>query len=181
MPIRKLMIALAVTAMLLVVAGCNIQKSGSGDKEKVNIQTPVGGIKVNTEADAKDVGVAIYPGAQLKQHQEGEHSSANVNISSSLFGVKVVALDYRSDDSPDKIKDFYKRELSKYGDVLDCKGGINEDKDQIRCEQGQAHGNKTELVVGNKERQHIVSIKPNGMGTEFSLVYVQTHGKEGSL
>ncbi len=183
MPIRKLMIAFAAAAMLLAVAACNIQHQKDGDKEKVNIQTPVGGIKVNTDADVKDVGLAVYPGAQRRQKNEGgDHNSANVNISSSLFGVKVVALEYTSNDSPEKIKEFYKKELGKYGDVLDCKGGVHEDGNQIRCQEGQEHTDRTELVVGTKERQHIVSIKPSGnSGTEFGLVYVQTRGKEGAL
>lgn len=180
-PAAIFLLAFALAATLFVAGGCNIQHGKDGDKEKVNIQTPVGGIKVNTEADAKDVGVPVYPGAQPKQKSQGEHNSANVNISSSLFGVKVVALDYTSDDPPEKIKDFYKKELSKYGDVLDCKGGVHEDHDRIRCQEGQEHKDHTELVVGTKERQHIVSIKPNGKGTEFGLVYVQTRGKEGSL
>jgi outer membrane murein-binding lipoprotein Lpp len=180
MPIHKLIIA-AVAVAVLVLTGCNVQKSKEqGGNEKVDIRTPVGGIKVNTEADAQDVGLAVYPGATLKPKGEGEHSSANVNISSSLFGVKVVALKYLSNDPPDKIKDFYKKELGKYGDVLDCKGGVKEDGDRISCGQGE-HKDHTELVVGTKERQHIVSIKPDGKGTEFSLVYVQTRGKDGAL
>jgi hypothetical protein len=33
------------------------------------------------------------------------------------------------------------------------------------------------LKVGTKSNQHIVSVKPNGKGTDFALVYVRTRGK----
>lgn len=179
MPIHKAIIA-AVAVAALILTGCNVKQSKEGGNEKVDIQTPVGGIKVNTQADAQDAGLAVYPGATLKPKGNSEHNSANVNISSSLFGVKVVALDYLSNDPPDKVKDFYMKELAKYGDVLDCKGGVKEEGDRISCSES-GHGDHTELVVGTKERQHIVSIKPSGKGTEFGLVYVQTRGKEGTL
>ena len=43
-----------------------------------------------------DVGIAVYPGARLKQKDsDGNDKSANVNISSFGFGLKVVALEYR--------------------------------------------------------------------------------------
>jgi hypothetical protein len=182
MPIRRTIVfAIAITA-LVFAASCTVQKSGQGQDEKVKISTPVGGLNVNTNADPKDVGLAVYPGAKPNPKPEGEHSSANVNISSSLFGVKVVALDYVSDDPPDKLIDFYKKELGKYGSVLECKNGIHEHGDQLSCEDTpHHHDNKMELAVGTKERQHIVSVKPKGSGSEFGLVYVQTRGKEGQL
>jgi hypothetical protein len=39
----------------------------------------------------------------------------------------------------------------------------------------------TELKVGTTDRQHIVSVKPSGGGSEFALVYVQTRGKGDSM
>jgi hypothetical protein len=37
------------------------------------------------------------------------------------------------------------------------------------------------LKVGTKENQHIVAIKPEGVGSSFSLVYVRTHGKDAEI
>jgi hypothetical protein len=178
------LIAIAVSAsLLLLVSACTVQKQGEGENKNVKIETPVGGLKVDTAGvNPSDVGLAIYPGARLKKDHEGEHSSANVNISSSLFGVKVVALNYVSDDPPEKLLDFYKKELGKYGEVLECKNGVHEQGDVIKCNDKPGHDrDNTELVVGTKERQHIVSVKPEGTGAQFALVYVQTRGKEGML
>jgi hypothetical protein len=182
MPIRKLALAVIAVAALLAATACTVNKQGKGNEENVQIRTPVGGINVNTDVNAQDVGLAVYPGAKLNPKPKGEHSSANVNISSSLFGVKVVALDYVSDDPPAKLIDFYKKEMGKYGNVLECKNGIHEHDDELKCEDKPHPGDdKMELAVGTKERQHIVSVKPNGSGSQFALVYVQTHGKEGQL
>jgi hypothetical protein len=46
----------------------------------------------------------------------------------------------------------------------------------------EADGKSTELKAGTNGNQHIVSVKPVGNGTEFSLVYVKVHGgKEDSI
>jgi hypothetical protein len=61
----------------------------------------------------------------MKQDSNDEHHSANVNISSSLFGLKVVALKYETDDPADKVLGYYRKEMGKYGKVIDCTGGFN--------------------------------------------------------
>ena len=80
-----LMIAFGST---LVLSGCNInvRKRGEGQDKKVDIETPVGGLHIRKDADARDVGVPIYPGARRKEKDEGDNdNNASVNISSSLF------------------------------------------------------------------------------------------------
>lgn len=179
----KLMAIVVSASLLLLASACTVQKQGQGENKNVKIETPLGGLKVDTTGvNPNDVGLAVYPGARPKPEHSGEHTSANVNISSSLFGVKVVALNYVSDDPPEKLIDFYKKELAKYGEVLECKNGVHEQGDRLTCNDKPGHNHdKLELVVGTKERQHIVSVKPDGKGAEFALVYVQTRGKEGML
>jgi len=98
---------LAVLAGLLVfVAAChvNVQKSENGEEKKVDVETPVGAIHVNKDASARDTGLPIYPGAQEKKKDSGhDDNKANVNISSSFFGLKVVAIEYLTDDPPEKV------------------------------------------------------------------------------
>ncbi len=89
-----------LAALLLPACSINVKKEQNGDDKQVDINTLVGGIHVSKGADAADVGVAVYPGARLKQDDSnGKDKSANVNISSFGFGLKVVALEYRSDDA----------------------------------------------------------------------------------
>ena len=100
----------------------NVKKEQNGEDKQVDITTPVGGIHVSKGASAADVGLAVYPGARLKQKDSsGDDKSANVNISGFGYGLKVVALEYESDDSPAKLVAFYRDQLKKYGNsVLEC-------------------------------------------------------------
>ena len=173
---------------LLALAGCSIttHDKGNGKKDDVDIKTPFGSLSVKENAsDVKDTGLSPYPGARVaKGDDDDSHHSANVNISSSLFGLKVVAINYQSDDPSDKVLSFYRKDMGKYGKVVDCTGGINmnfhhHEKDaEVSCDDrgGSDHNYKEELKVGTDNNQRVVAIKPRNNGTEFTLVYVRAWG-----
>jgi hypothetical protein len=182
--------AAMVAALLLPACSINVKKEQNGQDKQVDINTPVGGIHVSKGADAADVGLAVYPGARLKQDDsDGNDKSANVNISSFGYGLKVVALEYQSNDAPDKLVAYYKDQLKKYGKVLECHTshldvnpdvkGSDHGSHELTCEGSS--GNNIELKVGTKENQHIVAVEPDGKGSSFSLVYVRTHGKDADI
>jgi hypothetical protein len=179
-----------VVALLLPACSINVKKEQNGEDKQVDIDTPVGGIHVSKGANVADVGLAVYPGARLKQDDsDGNDKSANVNISSFGFGLKVVALEYQSDDSPAKLIAYYKEQLKKYGKVLECHTshldvnpdikGLDRGSHELTCEG--SNGSNVELKVGTKENQHIVAVEPDGRGSSFSLVYVRTHGKDADI
>jgi hypothetical protein len=178
-----------VGILLLSACSINVKKEKNGQDKQVDISTPVGGIHVSKGVNPEDVGIALYPGATLKEQDNGENKSANVNLSSFGFGLKVVALEYESKDSPEKVVAFYKDQLKKYGDVLVCHTtGMNvnagvkkhdEGSHSLTCEGDSGHN--IELKVGTRENQHIVAVEPSGSGSNFSLVYVRTHGKEAEI
>jgi len=183
-------LALGLVVVALSACSINVKKQKNGEDKQVDISTPVGGIHVNNDVNPQDVGIAIYPGARLKEKDfNGNNKSANVNISGFGYGLKVVALEYESDDSPAKVVDYYKDQLKKYGDVLVCHTNhldVNADmkdmdkgSNQLTCEG--AAGVNVELKVGTKENQHIVAVEPEGKGSSFSLVYVRTHGKDADI
>jgi hypothetical protein len=180
----------AVATVCVLACSVNVKKEANGEDKQVDISTPVGGIHVSKGVNPADVGLAIYPGARLKEKDAGGNSkSANVNISGFGYGVRVVALEYQSDDPPSKLVAFYTDELKKYGDVLVCHTthldvntdikGSDHGSHELSCEGGS--GNNIELKVGTKENQHIVAVEPEGKGSSFSLVYVRTHGKEADI
>jgi hypothetical protein len=188
----RVLIAIAFALWLSVLA-CSVHvknQDGDGGNQKVDIDTPIGGIHVNEQADAHDTGLAVYPGARQVPKNDSDSKSANVNISSSLFGVKVVAVEFQSDDAPDKIIAFYQDQLKKYGSVVEChtdkhggdlniKAGDNS-HNPVTCKSGES-GKVVELKAGTDDNQHLVSIEPSGKGTNFALVYVLTRGKEGTI
>ena len=183
-------VVLAIATLLSAACSINVKKEQNGQDKQVDINTPVGGIHVSKGADVADVGLAVYPGARLKQNDsDGNDKSANVNISSFGFGLKVVALEYRTDDSPEKLVAYYKDQLQKYGNVLECHTshfdvnpdvkGSDHESHELTCEGSS--GNNIKLKVGTKENQHIVAVEPDGKGSSFSLVYVRTHGKQADI
>ncbi|HXZ26893.1 MAG TPA: hypothetical protein VEG08_02720, partial [Terriglobales bacterium] len=54
----------ALSACLLAaLLGCGMTVNDQDKKNpKVDIQTPMGSLKVNTQVDPKDIGLALYPG-----------------------------------------------------------------------------------------------------------------------
>ncbi len=181
-------------AALLLLSACsvNVKKEANGEDKQVDINTLVGGVHVSKEADVSDVGLTVYPGAKLKEKDsDGSDKSANVNISGFGFGIKVVALEYESADAPAKVLSFYRDQLKKYGNVLEChtsslnldmKMGSHSsknDSNELTCEGD--HGNNIELKVGKKDDQHIVAVESEGKGSSFSLVYIRTHGKDADI
>jgi len=179
-----------LAALFLPACSVNVKREQNGEDKQVDIDTPVGGIHVSKDANVADVGLAVYPGARLKQDDhDGNDKSANVNISSFGFGLKVVALEYQSNDSPDKLIAYYKDQLKKYGKVLECHTSHFEVNPDIKGSDHESHeltcegssGNNVELKVGTKENQHIVAVEPDGKGSSFSLVYVRTHGKDAEI
>jgi hypothetical protein len=183
-------VAAASLAALLLLPGCsvNVKKEANGQDKQVDINTLVGGVHVSKEADVSDIGLAVYPGARLREKDsDGSDKSANVNISGFGYGLKVVAVEYESDDSPAKILSFYRDQLKKYGNVLEChtsRGNWNvnmgkKGSNELTCEG--SGGNNIELKVGKQDDQHIVAVEPQGKGASFSLVYVRTHGKDADI
>jgi hypothetical protein len=182
---RKAAIILAVAALALL-AGCSINegRTPSGEK-KVDISTPFGNLKVNTDVDVKDTGLPVYPGAERVADDGDDKHAANVNIAVGGVGLKVVAIKYRSADSPDSVLAFYRPKMKDFGGkFLECKQqgfgrfSHNSEDKELTCDKG-AHGDDVELKAGTPDRQHIVAVRPKGSGSEFALVYVMKRGKEG--
>jgi hypothetical protein len=180
-----------LACLLLFACSVNVKKQADGQEKQVDINTPVGGIHVGKQVDASDVGIAVYPGARPKDTSNESDKNANVNISSFGFGLKVVAMKYESDDSPAKIVAFYKDQLKKYGNVLECHSSshVNVNSDLNSKSDGESSeltcgtnvGNNIELKVGTKDNQHVVAVEPGEKGSTFALVYVRVHGKQTDI
>jgi hypothetical protein len=184
-----------ITALLLalggflLLAGCSIQVSDKErDKQKVDIQTPIANLKVDTSTQATDNGIPTYPGATPRAaDKNGDNHRANVNIGGFGFGVKVIAAEYETPDSPEKVKAFYEDKLKQFGSVLVCQGHSSDNDisahsdsdDKLTCKD--AHGSGWELKVGTQHNQHLVAIEPHDSGTRFGTVLIQIHGKEGEV
>jgi hypothetical protein len=185
-----LVVSLALAAGM---AGCRIQteKDANGKDKKVQIDTPFGGIHVNTDqTTAEDLGLPVYPGATLAKGNDN-HKSADVQLGFGKWELRVKAVSYQSTDSEEKVTAFYKKALGRYGNVITCQGnspvgtpamtteGLScayEGKhDNIHIDQGDYHlGNGLELKAGSKRHQHIVGFEnPKEGTTRFALVALE--------
>lgn len=192
---RTVLTAMAC-AFALTLAACNmrVEKGEDGKEKNVDIATPLGGLKVRTDnVDARDTGLKIYPNARLKPGEHNEDKEkANVNINTPFFDIKVVAVTYQSDDPPEKVLAFYRDDIKRFGNPVECTGGSREKKgnedlsapvsckeDGIHVISGDKKGTEIELKAGTNGNQRVVAVKPNGQGSEFSLVYVRMQKDEG--
>lgn len=179
---------LAKVAALAVICGSlcfalPLAAQEKPDKESAGGKGNKGaGIYFNAEADAKDVGLPMYPGARPHKEKDNDSESAKMGLWGSSFAFKVAVLKLESNDSPERVAAFYKKALAKYGAVLDCreassqtseKGGSKSSK-QLTCEDDKPKPGEMEFKAGTKEKQHIVGIQPNGSGSLFQLVYVES-------
>jgi hypothetical protein len=178
----------ALFAVLCVLPACSIDannKDKNGETH-VDIKSPVGDLHVSEQADIRDSGLTLYPGAKpAPKDDSDDKKSANVNLSLPGFSLKVVAAEFTSDDAPDKIVAYYDKELRRYGKPIQCHGdwsgghvqsspGKEEGSKPVSCSDAGS-GNSVELKVGTEGNQHVVAIKPNSSGSRFALVYVRMH------
>jgi len=191
-------LAFAVTVATLASFPVFSQDSNTHDKN-LDVQSSVGDLHVGKDADAKKMGLPLYPGAQLKGGDENQ-DRANLSLLTDAFGMKLLVAKYVSNDSPAKVVDFYRDKLKKYGKVLECHsqkhGGDvdvrDDDKDtdkdtkesknkELKCDEDS--GPVVELKVGTEDNQHVVAVEPadSGKGSTFSMVYVYTRGKHGDI
>ena len=180
----------ALFAALCVLPACSINandKHNSKDGEThVDIKSPVGDLHVSEQADIRDAGLTLYPGAKPAPKDNGDDKkSANVNLSFPGFSLKVVAAEFLSEDAPDKVIAYYDKELQKYGKPIQCHGawsggnvetshGKDELSKPVSCGKSGS-GDSVELKVGTEGNQHIVAVKPSSQGSRFALVYVRMH------
>jgi hypothetical protein len=177
-------IPLALLAATLAAAGCSVQDKKVNGREDVKIDTPLGGIKVKTDqsAIASDMGLSVYPGASMVK-KDKKDEAADVDMRFGDFHLRVKALSYHTPDSSEKVTAFYRKELARYGDVIECRGNHSvgspsKTREGLTCDDGGKHikisnldaGADLELKAGGKIHQHIVAVEPESDGTKFGLV-----------
>jgi len=142
------------------------------------------GVLLRNQATAKEVGLPIYPGARPHKDKSNDSPATQLGLWGGTFGFKLVVLKLESADAPDKIAEFYRKALGKYGTVLDCSApsqttgdrGKSGSSKQLECGDDKPEKGAMVFKAGTKEKQHIVAIQPNGKGSVFQLLYVEARG-----
>ena len=158
---------LALLAVCLVPVRCLAQQEKGA------------GIVLSGEASAKDVGLPVYPGSRRHKDKDEDSAGANFALWGGGSGAKLVVLKMESDDSLERVADFYKKALAKYGRVLDCShpaapGGDSSktDSNALTCGDDKPEKGGVLFKAGTKEKQHLAAVQPNGSGSLYQLVYL---------
>jgi len=193
-----LAVSLALAAGL---AGCRIHtdKDANGKEKNVQVDTPFGGIHVNTnQTTAADLGLPVYPGA-VAVKDDDEHKSADVQLGFGEWKLRVKAVSYETSDSQEKVTAFYKKALGRFGDVITCQdkspvGTPTVTHEGLSCSDGGKHAKVQidqgdyrygrgglELKAGSERHQHIVGFESSkGKMNRFALVALDLPADVGS-
>ena len=81
-----LILTLAMAA-LVTLPGCsvNVKKDSEGKEKNVDIETPLGALHVDKDADIRDVGLSVYPGARRKEKSDDEMRTTLTSIFPAAF------------------------------------------------------------------------------------------------
>jgi len=123
---------LVLATVVTIVAGgiylarnVHVTASKTQQGKDVTVETPFGSLNVREDArlDPKRLGVPLYPGAVLAQDHH-KLAKVELNFGNDGQGLAIVAGEYTTPDSIDKVREFYRAELphwmvseGRHGDV----------------------------------------------------------------
>lgn len=177
------------TAALSMALIFSLAAKAQDDKKEKNldVRSPVGDLHVGRDADAQKAGLPLYPGARSQNAENDD--PLNLALSTDSFGMKLIVAKYETPDAPEKVLNFYRDKMKKYGKVLEChntndaSGDHNADDKKegsqpVQCE-GDNSGPVRELKVGTEDNQRIVALEDpkDTKNTKFVVVYLRKHAK----
>jgi hypothetical protein len=75
------------------------------------------------QATVKDIGLPLYPGATPFKDKDSDSSSADVGLLLNSFHFNVKAASFVTTDPAERVLQFYRKPMAKFGDVLECDHG----------------------------------------------------------
>lgn len=148
------------------------------DKDKDGL-----GLVISGKAGAEDVGLPIYPGSKPHKENSDDSPAVRMGLWGGGSGFKLAVVKMETVESPRKVAAFYKKALVRYGKVLDCtnpsSANSNEGQSSVEkedpsnvltCADDHPDPGGMLFKAGTKDRQHLVSIQPNGQGAFYQLV-----------
>jgi hypothetical protein len=188
---RAALLGAALCGVLSLAGLSAIAQEPAKDKSGVNVTVTSkdgseAGLVISAQATAKEAGLPLYPDAKPSKEDGDGSAAANLGVWGSSFGFKLVVLKMESNDSKEKVASFYQKALAKYGAVLNCGDGsksqTEKDKDdsskKLTCGDDHPDPGAMLFKAGTKEKQHIVSVKSNGAGCIFHIVYLEARSDD---
>jgi hypothetical protein len=177
------MIAAALIAGFVLCGAAKAQDDKSKDNSNFSA-----GITAGEHADAKDLGLPIYPGSKPHKDNNDDSSGGNFGLFGGNVGFKLAVVKMETKEAPYKVAAYYRKALKKYGTVLDCSNApaptqaekhAAEKSGALTCDDDKTKPGEMLYKAGTKAEQHIVSVQPADAGASgaiYNLVYVSTKG-----
>ena len=126
------------------------------DKKEVEVKTPWGGFDAQVLADARGLGLPVYPGAQLlnTKDKQAVHAELKVNGKPSI---KFIVGKFRTRDGRDKVRAFYQKQLGK----------------KVTKYTEKADDGSTVFEIKHRWDQQYVSLKSDEGMIEIDLVRIE--------
>ena len=164
------------------------QKSNTKQNSGFNLA-----LHATSHVTATDIGLPDYPDATLYKNPDKNNSdndsAVDLGFSFDNIHFTVKAAEYVTHDSPAQVLAFYRKSLSHYGEVLECKDGwavgtLTVTSSGLTCgdhdsgnAESKGNGESSsdhELRAGRPHRYRIVAIdEPHSGSTRFGLVYLE--------
>jgi hypothetical protein len=146
------LLGLLVAAAILFVRNIRVEESVSGGRKTVRVETPLGSLRVReySTVSPRQLGLPVYPGA-IASAEPGKAVDLEFDIAGGQKQFDVVASEYSTTDSVEKVIEFYRKDLPQWSVKINHNGGV-------------------EMKYSEKGCQRIVSIKDQGGLTRITLV-----------
>ena len=142
-------------------------------------------LHANSHASAADIGLPVYRGATLYKDADND-AAANLGLTAGDFHFSLMIVNYATKDSPAQVLTFYRKSLSRYGEVLECDhgkpvGALTVTRSGLTCGHVKDGDNKDsyastnhEIRAGSPHQFRVVGIDASNPGsTRFALVYLE--------
>lgn len=159
-------IVLLIIGGLLVISALFHRVRVSSVNNKVEIQTPVGSLKVNQDS-AHATGLPVYPGATPEKTEGANLEISGMNGKSAGFAIEK----YTTDDSRDAVQTWYASKLGAEFKLQVAKPG-DHDHDDIPGLPVNVSSTDVAFVDDRGDGAKVVALAHHGDGTEITLIRV---------
>ena len=155
------------------------------------------GIDVNPKPRTEETGLPLYPGAIVERDDGEDVNGVNLDLWFGSYGMKLVVVKLKTEDSAEKVEAFYRNVLAERGELLDCGYAATEARkanstiasrraerksNLLTCDEMKIGKNDSRdgkfYKVGTRAKQYGAAIQANGRGATFQLLHFVKRGGE---
>ncbi len=154
-------------------------------------------VHASSDVTPATIGLPVYPGAKLAAKHGDDNAAFDIGFAFGDTRLRLEGIGYDSDDPPDRVLEFYRKALSRYGDVLECDhghavGSLSVTSSGLRCsDKGRREdlninghfdsSTSHDLRAGSPEEFRIAGVDgSSSKSSHFVIMYVKTPKDAGS-